>query len=180
MPTTISKLPDRNQPMSASLAPSRPPRQLTGRMVLACLVTFFGIIFAMNVVLIRVAVSSFGGVETESSYKAGLNFTSDVAAAHAQDARHWAVDVALKTDADGTQVIVTAKDAESRPLSGFTPVARFSHPTDRRRDVSLELSETGAGRYQGVALAPKGQWDLMIELVRDGDTAFRSKSRVTL
>lgn len=166
--------------MSASLAPSRPPRQLTGRMVLACLVTFFGIIFAMNVVLIRVAVSSFGGVETESSYKAGLNFTSDVAAAHAQDARHWAVDVALKTDADGTQVIVTAKDAEARPLSGFTPVARFSHPTDRRRDVSLELSETGAGRYQGVALAPKGQWDLVIELVRDGDTSFRSKSRVTL
>lgn len=166
--------------MSASLAPSRPQRQLTGRMVLACLVTFFGIIFAMNVVLIRVAVSSFGGVETESSYKAGLNFTSDVTAAHAQDARHWAVDVTLQRNADGTQVIVTAKDAEARPLSGLIPVARFTHPTDRRRDVALELNETEAGRFQGLAAASKGQWDLVIELMRDRDTVFRSKSRVTL
>jgi nitrogen fixation protein FixH len=147
-------------------------------MVLACLVTFFGIVFAMNFLLVRVALSSFGGVETESSYKAGLTFTNDVAAAHAQDARHWAVDAAIQKDPDGTRVILTARDAQSRPLTGLAPIARLSHPTDRRRDVTIELNEVRAGRFQGLATVPGGQWDLVIELIRDGDTVFRSKSRV--
>lgn len=166
--------------MSASLAPIRPPRQLTGRMVLACLVTFFGIVFAMNVVLVRVALSSFSGVETESSYKAGLTFKRDADAAQAQDARHWAVDADLKKNGGETNVTLTARDADGRPLTGLATIARLSHPTDRRRDVVLDLSETGPGRFQGLVAIPDGQWDLVIELTRNGETVFRSKSRVTL
>lgn len=166
--------------MSASVAPERSPRQITGRMVLACLVGFFGIILAMNVVLIRVAVSSFGGVETESSYKAGLAFKSDVAAAQAQDARHWAVEATFQREGGETGITVTARDANARPLVGLSTIARLSHPTDRRRDIALDLSETGPGRFQGLASAAHGQWDLVIELAREGETVFRSKSRVAL
>jgi nitrogen fixation protein FixH len=158
----------------------RAPRQLTGRMVLACLLTFFGIIFAMNVVLIRLAVSTFGGVETESSYKAGLAFAKDVAAAHAQDGRHWSVEANLRKMGADAQVVVTARDRDGRALTGLVPTARLSHPTDRRRDAELVLTETAPGRFAGTTSAPRGQWDLVIEFAREGEPLFRSKSRVTL
>ena len=45
----------------------------------------------MNAVLIRLAVSTFGGVETENAYQAGLNFSREIAAAEVQDALHWQV-----------------------------------------------------------------------------------------
>ena len=78
----------------------RRPAPITGRMVLLYFVAFFGIIFAMNFYMVRVAISSFSGVETESAYKAGLSFKNDVAAAHAQDARHWTVEASLQRGDD--------------------------------------------------------------------------------
>ena len=42
----------------------------------------------MNVVMIRAAISTFGGVETAKPYQAGLAFKREIAAARAQEARH--------------------------------------------------------------------------------------------
>jgi len=156
------------------------PRPLTGRTVLFCLLGFFGIILAMNVVLIRVAMSSFGGVETESAYKAGLAFNNDISAAQAQDARHWTVEANLHRGANGIRMTVFSLDGEGRPLQGLTAEARLSHPTDKRHDMMVDLSEVSPGSYQGLAAAPHGQWDLVISLKRNGEQVFRSKSRVIL
>jgi len=166
--------------MPNATATGRAPRVLTGRFVLFCLLAFFGTVLAMNVVMVRVALSSFSGVETESAYKAGLNFKNDLAAAHAQDERHWKVDAVLQNENGTTIVTITSRDPESRPLAGYVAAARLTHPTDRRRDEVLDLTEIAPGRYQGQTAASKGQWDLVIELKRDAETVFRSKSRVVL
>ena len=49
--------------------------------MLVCLVAFFGVVAAVNAVHDPAAVSTFGGVETESSYQAGLAFSREIAAA---------------------------------------------------------------------------------------------------
>jgi nitrogen fixation protein FixH len=131
----------------------------------------------MNAALVRFALSSFGGVETESSYKAGLAFRNELAVAKAQDARHWQVDASIEPEGDLTRVTVLARDADARILNGLAAEARLSHPTDRRRDVTLTLIETAPGRFEGSAAALRGQWDLVLELARDGEVLFRSKSR---
>src|SRR5262249_61393294 len=64
-------------------------RELTGRTVFVCLVGFFAVVAAANAVMIRAAVSTFGGLETESSYQAGLVFAREEAQARSQDALHW-------------------------------------------------------------------------------------------
>ena len=166
--------------MSGTAAPIRAPRPLTGRMVLACFVAFFGLVFAMNAYMIRVALSSFSGVETESAYKAGLSFKNDVAAAQAQDARHWAVEATLQRGGDVTRITVTARDAQARPIPGLVPQVRLAHPTDKRRDVPAEFVEVEPGRFQSLTPLPQGRWDLVIELKRDAQTLFRSKSRIVL
>src|SRR5919112_4365272 len=113
--------------MPSTAATARAPRILTGRMVLFYFIAFFGVIFAMNFYMVRVAISSFSGVETESAYKAGLSFKNDIAAAHAQDARHWSVEAALRRG-DNAGVIITARDAQGQALAGLTAEVRLAHP----------------------------------------------------
>ena len=166
--------------MSSTATARHAPRILTGRMVLFYFVSFFGVIFAMNFYMVRVALSSFSGVETESAYKAGLSFKNDVAAAHAQDGRHWAVEADLQRGGDATRVIVTARDAQARPLPGLIPEVRLAHPTDKRRDIPVDFVEVTPGRFQSLTPMPQGQWDLVIALKRADETVFRSKSRISL
>jgi nitrogen fixation protein FixH len=165
--------------MSTTVTTGRAPRPITGRTVLLYFMGFFGIIFAMNFYMVHVAVSSFSGVETESAYKAGLSFKNDVAAAHAQDARHWSVEASLRRS-DVNSVVITARDAHGTALAGLTPEVRLAHPTDKRRDVVLELVELNPGQFKSLKPMPDGQWDLVIGLKRETETVFRSRSRISL
>ncbi len=165
--------------MSTITAQGRAPRLITGRTVLIYFLGFFGIVFAMNFYMVRVAVSSFSGVETESSYKAGLSFKNDIAAAHAQDARHWSVEATLQRG-DNSGMIITARDAQGQALAGLIAEVRLAHPTDKRRDVVLAFVELTSGRFKNLTPMPEGQWDLIIGLKRETETVFRSKSRIAL
>jgi nitrogen fixation protein FixH len=165
--------------MSTTATTGRSPRPITGRSVLIYFISFFGIIFAMNFYMVRVAISSFSGVETESAYKAGLSFKNDVAAALAQDARHWSVEAFLERGrAPG--ISIAARDAKGQPLTGLKPDVRLAHPTDKRRDVVLEFVEPTPGQFRSVTSMREGQWDLVIGLKRESETVFRSKSRISL
>ena len=70
----------------------RKPREITGRMVFGMMVAFFAVVIGVNVFMAHEALSTFGGVETESAYQAGQKFERDVAMAKVQDAQHWQVD----------------------------------------------------------------------------------------
>jgi nitrogen fixation protein FixH len=157
------------------------PREVTGSMVLALMVGFFAIIFAMNAFMAREAISTFGGVETESSYRAGQTFERDVAMAKAQDAQHWQVDAKVTQAAGGGAVLdIVARDATGAPLRGLVATALFARPTDRRLDHTMAISEAAPGRFHGTVEIPAGQWDLVIDLSRQGERVFRSKNRIIL
>ncbi|HLA19889.1 MAG TPA: FixH family protein [Pseudolabrys sp.] len=168
--------------MSAAFERKRkPPRELTGRAVLVCFLGFFGIVFAANALLVQVATSTFGGLETGSSYKAGLMFTREMAQAERQRALRWQVDGKLVRDRAGDAVLdISARDARGAPLAGLTAVARLAHPADARLDHAIPLRRTGGGAFRGETQAQPGQWELIVDLYRGDDRLFRSRSRVTL
>lgn len=155
-------------------------RPLTGRTVLICLLLFFALVTGMNAVMMHAAVSTFGGLETQSAYQAGLAFARESAAAAAQDAKRWQVEARVAAAAGARLVEVTARDEAGRPLTGLSAAARLAHPTDKRLDRPVELAETGAGRFQGRSDVPAGQWTFTIELTRDGARMFRSRHRIIL
>lgn len=155
--------------------------ELTGRAVLFWLAGFFGVVFAVNGVLVKAATSTFGGVETQSSYKAGLMFEQDVAQAGRQDARHWQVDGRLTRDRAGAAVLdISARDERGAALSELAARARLAHPADERLDHVIEMTRSGVGAFHGEAQAPAGQWELLIDFYRGDTRVFRSRSRVTL
>jgi nitrogen fixation protein FixH len=162
-------------------APQKKVRILTGRAVLIWLLAFFGVVFAINAVLVHAAISTFGGVETLSSYKAGLQFEQEANLAQRQDARHWQVGGTLTRDRTGLTVLdVTARDAQGAPLRGLTADARLAHPADDRLDHAIEIGAVGDGVFYGATAAQAGQWELIIDLYRGKERVFRSRSRVTL
>jgi len=161
--------------------PQKKNRPLTGRAVLLWLVAFFGVVFAVNGVLVQAAISTFGGVETPSSYKAGLQFEHETDLAQRQDTLHWQVNGTLARDRAGEAVLdVTARDAKGAPLRGLTADARLAHPADDRLDRVIAIGAVGDGVFHGAAVAQPGQWELIIDLYRGGERVFRSRSRVTL
>ena len=159
----------------------KPPRELTGFAVLLCFLGFFGVVFAVNALLVQAATSTFGGLETGSSYKAGLMFAQEMAQAERQEARHWHIDGKLARDRAGGAVLeLSARDARGAPLVGLTAQARLAHPADARLDHAIALRRTGAGAFHGETKTQPGQWELIVDLYRGDDRVFRSRSRVTL
>jgi nitrogen fixation protein FixH len=154
------------------------PREVTGGMVLACLVAFFLVVAGVNIVMIRAAVSTFGGIETENAYQAGLAFAREIAAVEAQDTLHWKVRGSVKADAAGTLVEVVARDGAGAPRAQLEATARLLHPADKRADHIVPLSRVSPGTFSGRTETVAGQWMLLIELSSDGTTLFQSKNRV--
>jgi len=167
--------------MPAASVQPKPPRELTGRMVLLYLVSFFFVVFAVNGIMMRAAIFTFGGTERTGAYQAGLNFGQEMAAAQRQQALHWQVAGQLTRDAAGFAVLeVTALDDKGAALSGLSARARLAHPADSRLDRDIALSSLGGGRYRGEADATRGHWELIVDLYRGDERLFRSRSRVTL
>lgn len=159
-----------------------PQRELKGRTVLIALIAFFAVVGGVNAVLVYAATSTFGGVEVASSYKAGLKFQDELAAVRAQDALHWQVDAKLDRRADGVaEVTVSLRQANGSPVTAVDVAARLAHPADARRDHALDMRAAGAGLFKGVSEAElTAQWDLVLDVTREGRNLFRSKSRVGL
>jgi len=161
-------------------AGNKAERPWTGWTVLLTLLGFFGVVFAVNGVMIYEALSTLSGVETDSAYQAGLQFEQNVAMAKAQDARHWRVDAKLTPSPAGERLDVIARDAAGQPLTGMQVSVVFERPTDRRLDRDVVLVEDAAGRFHGNAQVAAGQWDLVIELTHQGEQLFRSMNRIML
>jgi nitrogen fixation protein FixH len=171
--------------MPLHLPPVPRERRLTGRVVLASLVGFFLVVASVNAIMITVAMTTFGGARTDSSYRAGQRYAAERAAMQAQDALGWTVDTTLTTTSETVDkaaperiITVSAVDADGVAIDGLVARVRLEHPADTRRDLVVELEPTDPGAFRGAVNAAHGQWDLVVELVRDGEPAFRSTRRI--
>lgn len=167
--------------MSRTTTSAHAPREITGRAVLLMLLAFFGVVIGVNMIMARYAVTTFAGVETESSYKAGLAFSAEREAAARQAALHWNVSVTFASPGgDAREVVVRVLDGAGKPLSVLDADGELAHPTDSRRDVALDLVPLGDGRYRARLAAGPGQWDLVVDFAQGGERLFRSRNRVQL
>jgi len=149
--------------------------------VLFYLLGFFGFVFAVNGVMIRAATSTFAGLETGSSYKAGLQFKQEMQSAERQATLHWTVDGRLTRNGDGQAVLdVNVRDDKGLAVAGVTGAARLAHPATAQLDHDVALNPAGAGALRGATRAQPGQWELIIDPIAAGERVFRSRSRVTL
>ena len=170
-------------PANPSLpAAPRRERRLTGRMVFACFVVFFGIIIAVNAVMLTLALDTMPGLTTDSSYRASQRFNSQLAAARERAARGWNVDARVERNATGAAAMtVSVREPEGAPVERIRVSARLMHPVHRVNDRVFEVARSGTGLYAGTTdgVIP-GAHDLVIEIDRDGEVLYRSRNRIML
>lgn len=167
--------------MSAIPQSSKRNREVTGRTVLFCFVGFFGIVAAVNAFMIRAAVTTFAGTETASAYKAGLGYKNEEAAAAAQARLGWQVDGRIARTPSGEVLLtVDVKDKNQSPLYGVAVAAQLTHPLNARLDHTIAMVRSADGGFRGATEASAGQWTLTIDVTRDGERVYRTKSRVVL
>lgn len=164
----------------APAAPRR-PFELTGRMVAAALVMFFGVVVSVNATIMTVALRTMPGVETRSAYEDSQRYNDEIARQHERDARGWTATAALARQGEGAALAVTLTDQLGGPLSGFVTTARLRHPATSAHDHEVTLSEHGSGRYESrFDQIPAGSWILELQARRGNEVVFLSRSRVSL
>jgi nitrogen fixation protein FixH len=156
-------------------------KPLTGRKVFLMIAAFFGVVFLANGVMLRLATSTFGGVETDSAYREGQRFNRETELAAAQAARGWAVEARIERHDGAAKVVVEARDKAGAAIGGLDGTVRLARPADRRQDREGALVARGPGRYEAALDAlPDGQWDIVIRFAEGREHVFLSRNRIVV
>lgn len=179
-------------------------RELTGMHVLAILLAFFGVVFAVNGVMTWVALTTFSGIETPNAYQRGRQYNEVLAAAAAQRALGWQAAIETRfgeaaapvlgasgpatpaNDASGNsaegqpvEIVLEMTDRDGAPVTGLSGTATFRRPVTRGLDVMATLMPEGAGRYRAAALLPApGRWEIRLDLTRPGGAPYHLARRI--
>ncbi|MBP2311727.1 FixH family protein [Azospirillum soli] len=129
-------------------------------------VAFFGVVVAVNAVMMHFAFSTWTGLQTEQHFIKGIKYNEDIAGARAQAERGWKVETEFtSTDPLKGLVALTLHDKYGNLLQGATVKVTFIRPTSQGNDVTMDLPYLGEGRYGApVELALPGQWDLRVQI----------------
>jgi nitrogen fixation protein FixH len=156
-------------------------RPLTGWMVLAMLLAFFGVVGSVNAVMVYSALSTFSGEVEAHPYEHGIAYNREIASAREQAARGWKVDASLERLSSGeTRIAVVARDAGGADISGVELVANLASPADKKQDVPAKLQEIAPGRFEARVVVAPGARDLVLTASQGGREVFRSRSRLRI
>ena len=141
-------------------------RRFTGWHMLVILVAMFGTIIAVNLVMARFAITTFGGTVVDNSYVATRNYNRWLADARSQEALGWRV----TTTIDAHRRVRIAAIAPTGAIDGVVS-AVASHPLGRAPDHAIEFVRTGAGQYGATRPLRAGRWPLRVRVTSGKDVA---------
>ncbi len=155
---------------------------IRGRHVLFAMLALFGIVIAVNLVFVYLALDTFTGVSRENPYQEGLAYNRALAARDAQRDLGWQGAVALApADGGGDRITLTLTDRAGVPLNGLTLSGRLRRPTHEGMDQSLAWQAEAGGRYVAVvALPARGNWDLEVTADDGRNPPIEMKARLWL
>lgn len=141
-------------------------QRFTGWHMLAIMLAGFGLVIAVNVVMARAAISTFGGEVVANSYVASQRYNDWLKAAEAQRALGWQV----RAGAGSDRVLhIAVTDANGQPVVGAVTVTA-RHPLGRTPDRRIGLHATARDHVSDRAL-PAGRWLLHVDVRAQGREA---------
>lgn len=156
-------------------------KPLTGRHVLYMFAGFFGLVFATNAYMIKVALTTHSGVVANEPYKVGLKYNDRLDAAAEQAKLGWQDAIVLSDR--GETLAVTFKDRAGNAVPGLKVAATLGRPATVAGDERLDLVETTPGTYEAAAgLKDPGAYIVSVEArrVADENASYRARKRLWL
>jgi nitrogen fixation protein FixH len=157
------------------------PNKITGWHVLGAFLGLFGVMLAVNILFVVLALKTFSG-ETDHAYINGLKFNETLAANARQSALGWKMRLSLERPTGGGGVFEAAlTDKDGQPVTGATMRGTIARPTDANEDKDFAFTETAPGIYRGAVneLAP-GRWRFMTRAKISGAPDFEAETVLSL
>jgi nitrogen fixation protein FixH len=133
----------------------------------------FGVIIAVNLVLVYAALTTFTGVTTGHAYDRGRAYNAVIEEAARQDALGWTARVTL----DGKAVSVAVTDREGLPVGGRLEGVLL-RPLEGA-ELALDFAAAGPGRFLALTDLPgQGQWEARLTLRGERGERFDIRQRV--
>jgi nitrogen fixation protein FixH len=127
----------------------------------------FGVVIAVNSVMIWLAIGSFSGLYSGHARERGLHYNRVVAEQRSRDALHWQIDTTWQPELGRLQLEITG--ADGRPLQDARASAELVRPAEKRPPLPVVLRELGDGKFAArVDLPARGNWDLDIVVDAQG------------
>jgi nitrogen fixation protein FixH len=156
--------------------PVRSRFQIGGWHVLAAVVGFFAIVFAVDAAFVVSAYRTFPGQVSSTPYEDGVAYNRKLAQMAAQARLGWAP-VASVTQGGAVQVEV--RDAAGAPVHGLTLAGRLERPATEAGRIALVFREAEPGVYLATPGRLMGAWDLTVELTDAQKRGFEAERRLT-
>lgn len=157
------------------------PRPIDGRHVLAMLLCFFGIVFAVNGYFLYSALSTHTGVVSSEPYRKGLAYNQRISADEQQTVLGW--HDAITVERNGAVTIgITGRDGHA--ISGLTITGTIGRPSTAAHDRILNIRAHPAGAYSATTtVLPDGAWIITLEARKfpdDVEPIYRARRRLWL
>ncbi len=120
--------------------------RFTGRMALGLFLGFFAIVFAVNGVMLTMALKTHSGIVANEPYRKGLKYNERIAADAMQSELGWMSDIGVSPDARRLVVKLTGKSGEA--IDGMQVRAEVARPSSSRGELHLVLEPKGPGYYE--------------------------------
>lgn len=147
----------------------KPEFELTGKHVLAIVVSAFTVIIGVNIFMAYSAIGTFPGLETKNSYVASQQFDTQKAA---QDALGWDVSAQI----DGEQLVLDIKDSAGQPVTVKSIYGLFGRATHVKEDQEPAFTQSPSGAYVAtVGTLGRGNWNLRLNVVAENGTSFQRR-----
>ncbi|WP_083567084.1 FixH family protein [Hyphomicrobium sp. CS1GBMeth3] len=144
--------------MSRLQSQAQAARGLSGRQVLAAMISFFAVIIVADSIMIYKAVSTFGGLENTNAYRDGLAYNARIVRADRQSALGWTDTVEIL--AEPARLRVSLASETGIPPAPARIEAVLGRPATNRSDSPLKLAQVAPGVFEApiaADLAP-GTW----------------------
>jgi nitrogen fixation protein FixH len=149
-----------------------------GGHVLAAMLVFLAVVFAINAAMIYAALSTYSGLVAAEPYRKGLHYNDRILADERQRLRNWHEALTIKPDG---HIALAITGANGEPIGNLRVDVAIARPATNREDVKLRLLGD-AGHYRGqIAPLLPGTWIAAIEARSagaDGEPIFRARKRL--
>lgn len=146
----------------------------TGYHMLALLIAFFGVIFAVNFTMAWFANSSWSGLLSKDTYVASQDFNKRAAQAKewTQEGFKGALDVGVNT-------VTYRLVGPAEKIARITQIdVLFRRPVGEKHDFSMVLQKQSDGSFAATHNLPKGQWIVELRATENGALIYHQAKRV--
>ena len=140
-------------------------RSFTGWHMAAILVAFFGVVVAVNLIMARYAIDTFGGTVVDNSYVASQNYNRWLAEADAQSKLGWTPKISL--DASRRVKLIVLKD--DAPIANVGAAGVAIHPLGRAPSIPLTFVSLSNGALLANQALPAGRWRVQLSVRKGPD-----------